>query len=44
MRVPRKNPELNDYLEVLDEKFAKARSAASKTTPDSEIVPRALEL
>jgi hypothetical protein len=41
MRVPRKDETLNDYLEVLDEKFILAQS---KSKTDLEALPRALEL
>jgi len=41
MRVPRKDDSLNDYLEVLDEKFILAQS---KSKTDLEALPRALEM
>ena len=43
MRVPRKDDSLNDYLEVLDEKFVLAQQSRKNMT-DAEILPRALEL
>ena len=43
MRVPRKDDELNDALEVLDEKFVLAQQSKKNLT-DAEILPRALEL
>jgi hypothetical protein len=41
VRVPRKNPELNDRLQILDEKFIEAQRL-SKT--DLEVVPRAWDM
>lgn len=43
MRVPRKDDSLNDYLEILDEKFVLAQQS-KKSLSDIEILPRALEL
>ena len=43
MRVPRKDEALNDYLDILDEKFVLAQQS-KKSLSDIEILPRALEL
>ena len=41
MRIQRKDNGLNDYIEVLDEKFMEAKRQSKN---DTEVVPRALEL